>query len=65
MKLGVMLGDLSRLPYEDNVQWLADHGFQAVDPPLMEPHAGTITRKHGLEPGSAAVGFQIRCIQKV
>jgi sugar phosphate isomerase/epimerase len=57
MKLGAMLIDvLRRLPYEDNVRWLADVGYQAVDPPLNEPNAGDIARKHGLEPGCANAG---------
>src|SRR5919199_3377924 len=57
MKLGAMLIDgLRRLPYEDNVRWLADVGYQAVDPPLNEPNAGDLARKHGLEPGCANVG---------
>ena len=47
---------LRRLPYEDNVKWLADTGYQAVDPPVNEPNAGAIARKHGLEPGCANVG---------
>jgi sugar phosphate isomerase/epimerase len=57
MKLSAMLIDyLRRLPYEENVRWLAGAGYQAVDPPVMEPRAGDIARQHGLEPGCAAVG---------
>ena len=57
MKLSAMLIDvLRKLPYEDNVRWLKDAGYQAVDPPLHEPNAGDIARKHGLEPGCANAG---------
>jgi sugar phosphate isomerase/epimerase len=57
MKISAMLIDhLRKVPYEDNVRWLADVGYQAVDPPLHEPNAGEIARKHGLEPGCANVG---------
>jgi hypothetical protein len=36
MKLGAMLIDsLRREPYEENVNWLADVGYQAVDPPVL------------------------------
>jgi sugar phosphate isomerase/epimerase len=57
MKLSAMLIDvLRRLPYEENVRWLAAVGYRAVDPPLHEPNAGDIARKHGLEPGCANVG---------
>jgi sugar phosphate isomerase/epimerase len=57
MKLSAMLIDvLRRRPYEENVRWLADVGYQAVDPPLHEPNAGEIARRHGLEPGCANAG---------
>ncbi|MBI3969806.1 MAG: TIM barrel protein [Chloroflexi bacterium] len=57
MKLSAMLIDvLRRLPYEDNVRWLADAGYPAVDPPLLEPNAGDTARKHGLIVGCANVG---------
>ncbi|HET7769818.1 MAG TPA: sugar phosphate isomerase/epimerase family protein [Chloroflexota bacterium] len=57
MKLSAMLIDvLRRLPYEENVKWVADAGYQAVDPPVNEPRAGDIARQHGLIPGCAAVG---------
>jgi hypothetical protein len=52
MKLSAMLIDVLRnLPYEDNVRWLADVGYPAVDPPALQANAGDIARKHGLEPG--------------
>jgi len=57
MKISAMLIDvLRRLPYEDNVKWLADVGYQAVDPPSLEKNAGDIARKHSLEPGCSNVG---------
>jgi sugar phosphate isomerase/epimerase len=57
MKLSAMLIDvLRRLPYEDNIRWLADVGYAAVDPPVLEPRAGDIARRYGLEPGCASVG---------
>lgn len=57
MKLSAMLiDDLRKLPYEENVKWLAGVGYQAVDPPCLEPNAGEIARKHGLQPGCANVG---------
>lgn len=57
MKLSAMLIDvLRRLPYEDNVRWLVDAGYQAVDPPVLEPRAGDIARQYGLIPGCANVG---------
>ena len=56
MKLSAMLIDhLRKLPYEENVKWLVDVGYQAVDPPVLEPKAGDIARKYGLEPGCANV----------
>src|SRR5262249_27572489 len=57
VKLSAMLIDeLRKLPYEENVRWLADTGYQAVDPPVLEPRAGDIARSMGLEPGCASVG---------
>lgn len=52
----MLIDVLSKLPYEENVRWLVDAGYQAVDPPLLEPQAGEIARRHGLEPGCANVG---------
>lgn len=64
MKLSAMLIDvLGKLPYEDNVRWLADVGYSAVDPPLLEPRAGDIARRHGQTDflaGSAPPGASAR-----
>ena len=47
----MLIDVLRRLPYEENVKWVADAGYQAVDPPVNEPRAGDIARQHGLIPG--------------
>jgi sugar phosphate isomerase/epimerase len=57
VKLSAMLIDvLHTLPYAENVRWLVDAGYQAVDPPVLERNAGEIARRHGLYPGCANVG---------